>query len=102
MSTKIFTIVFVLCMLSVFNCGRLQGSASDFDKVANGIEAKLAAFKQEFENKFAQKNLTENQKKKKCSNPLEKNSWKWLKMQKNPGIHSKVNLKKPTTLLETT
>merc|ERR1712100_677867 len=61
MSTKIFTIVFVLCMLSVFNCGKLQGSTSDFDKVANGIEDKLAAFKQEFENKLAQKNLTEDQ-----------------------------------------
>merc|ERR1712100_1017111 len=64
MSTKIFTIVFVLCMLSVFNCGKLQGSTSDFDKVANGIEDKLAAFKQEFENKLAQKNLTEDQQEK--------------------------------------
>merc|ERR1712032_997155 len=56
-----FTIVFVLCMLSAFNCGRLQGSENDFDKVANGIEAKLAAFKQKFKNIFAQKNLTEEQ-----------------------------------------
>merc|ERR1711934_807582 len=61
MTTNIFTIVFVLCMLSVFNCGKLQGSTADFDKVANGIEDKLAAFKQEFENKLAQKNLTEDQ-----------------------------------------
>merc|ERR1712032_1092626 len=41
--------------------GKLQGSTADFDKVANGIEDKLAAFKQEFENKLAQKNLTEDQ-----------------------------------------
>merc|ERR1712032_1306182 len=61
MSTKFFTIVFVLCMLSAFNCGILQGSENDFDKVANGIEAKLAAFKQKFKNIFAQKNLTEEQ-----------------------------------------
>merc|ERR1712100_223481 len=101
MSTKIFTTVFVLCMLSVFNCGKLQGSTSDFDKVANGIEDKLAAFKQEFENKLAQKNLTEDQQEKVLEH-VGKNSWRLLITQIKNGNHSKVNLKKPTNPLDNT
>merc|ERR1712071_15438 len=40
-----------------------MGDSSDFDKVANGIEDKLAALKKEISSKFA-KNLTEDQQEK--------------------------------------